>query len=74
MSLWGVGVVIKLSLYSLVLAQCLTHMALIIIWGMNEWINHQAKFDQMHKKRTEIVQIKSNYQKLLQVKLNATGM
>lgn len=41
---------------------------------MNEWINHQAKFDQMHKMRTEIVMIKSNYQKLLQVELNATGM
>lgn len=49
-------------------------MALIIVFGMNEWINDQAKFDHMHKERSEIVLIKSNYQKLLQVKLNATGI
>lgn len=50
-------------------------MALIIVFRMSEWINYQEKFDQMHKKKTEIVLIKFNYKKnLLQVKLNAIGI
>lgn len=51
--------VIISSLYFLVLSQCLAHNDIKNnFW--NEWIYHQLKFNQIHKKRIEIVQLKSN--------------